>query len=81
MFSLSAHLYDAIYLSRGKDYEADALSVHELAKENLRSGGNSLLDVACGTGIHLSYLKNFLTARGWTWTQICSRQPRRKCPK
>ena len=64
MFSLSAHLYDAIYLARGKDYEADALSVHELAKENLRSGGNSLLDVACGTGIHLSYLKNFFNCEG-----------------
>jgi len=64
MFSLSAHLYDAIYLARGKDYEADALSVHELAKGNLRSGGNSLLDVACGTGIHLSYLKNFFNCEG-----------------
>jgi len=64
MFSLSAHLYDTIYLSRGKDYEADVLSVHELAKENLRSGGNSLLDVACGTGIHLSYLKNYFDCEG-----------------
>ena len=64
MFSLSAHYYDAIYLSRGKDYEADAQSVHELVKANLKSGGNTLLDVACGTGIHLSYLKNYFDCEG-----------------
>jgi ubiquinone/menaquinone biosynthesis C-methylase UbiE len=64
MFSLSANLYDIIYLSRGKDYEADAQSIHELIKNHLRSGGNTLLDVACGTGIHLSYLKNYFDCEG-----------------
>jgi ubiquinone/menaquinone biosynthesis C-methylase UbiE len=64
MFSLSAHLYDAIYLGRGKDYEADARSVHELVRNNLKSGGNTLLDVACGTGIHLSYLKSYFECEG-----------------
>jgi ubiquinone/menaquinone biosynthesis C-methylase UbiE len=64
MFSLSAHIYDLIYLSRGKDYEADAQSVHELVQANLKSGGKTLLDVACGTGIHLSYLKNYFDCEG-----------------
>jgi ubiquinone/menaquinone biosynthesis C-methylase UbiE len=64
MFTLSAHLYDKIYLTRGKDYEADAQSVHELVKTNLKSGGNTLLDVACGTGIHLNYLKNYFDCEG-----------------
>jgi ubiquinone/menaquinone biosynthesis C-methylase UbiE len=64
LFTLSAHLYDAIYLTRGKDYEADARSVHELVKENLKSGGNTLLDVACGTGIHLNYLKSYFECEG-----------------
>jgi ubiquinone/menaquinone biosynthesis C-methylase UbiE len=64
MFSLSAHIYDKIYLARGKDYEADAQSVHELIKANLKSGGNTLLDVACGTGIHLSYLRENFDAEG-----------------
>ena len=39
-------------------------SVHELVKDNLRSGGNTLLDVACGTGIHLSYLKDYFNCEG-----------------
>ncbi len=64
MFTLSAHLYDKIYLTRGKDYEADAQSVHELVKANLKSGGNTLLDVACGTGIHLNYLKDYFDCEG-----------------
>jgi ubiquinone/menaquinone biosynthesis C-methylase UbiE len=64
MFTLSAHLYDAIYLSRGKDYELEAKKVHELVQGSLKSGGNSLLDVACGTGIHLSYLKAFFDCEG-----------------
>jgi ubiquinone/menaquinone biosynthesis C-methylase UbiE len=64
MFTLSAHLYDAIYLSRGKDYELEAKKVHELVQGNLKSEGNSLLDVACGTGIHLSYLKAFFDCEG-----------------
>ena len=64
MFTLSAHLYDKIYLTRGKDYGADAESVHELVKAHLKSGGNTLLDVACGTGIHLNYLKNYFDCEG-----------------
>jgi ubiquinone/menaquinone biosynthesis C-methylase UbiE len=64
MFTLSAHLYDAIYLSRGKDYEREAQKVHELVQGNLKSGGNSLLDVACGTGIHLGYLKTYFDCAG-----------------
>jgi len=64
MFTLSAYLYDTIYLSRGKDYELEAQKVHELVLNNLRSGGNALLDVACGTGIHLNYLRNFFDGEG-----------------
>jgi ubiquinone/menaquinone biosynthesis C-methylase UbiE len=64
MFTLSAHLYDAIYLSRGKDFEAEAQSVHDRVQANIKSGGNSLLDVACGTGIHLNYLRALFDAEG-----------------
>ena len=64
MFTMSAHLYDLIYLTRGKNYEAEAKSVHELTQAHLKSGGNTLLDVACGTGIHLGYLKNYFDCEG-----------------
>jgi len=64
MFTLSANLYDAIYLSQGKDYQLEAQKVHERVQDNLKSGGNTLLDVGCGTGIHLSYLRDFFDAEG-----------------
>jgi ubiquinone/menaquinone biosynthesis C-methylase UbiE len=64
MFSLSAHIYDTIYLARGKDYQLEAQKIHELVRDNLKSGGNTLLDVACGTGIHLSYLRDYFDAEG-----------------
>jgi ubiquinone/menaquinone biosynthesis C-methylase UbiE len=59
MFSKSAEFYDTIYLSQGKDYANEAKSAHELIQKHLRSGGNMLLDVACGTGIHAGYLREY----------------------
>ncbi|KWT63938.1 methyltransferase type 11 [Streptomyces albus subsp. albus] len=41
--------------SRGKDYEREATAVGQLIREN-RPGASSLLDVACGTGLHLQFL-------------------------
>jgi ubiquinone/menaquinone biosynthesis C-methylase UbiE len=77
---MSAHLYDAIYLSRGKDFEAEARSVHQLVQDNLKSGGNSLLDVACGTGIHLSYLKNYFDCEGLDLDQKMLDAAQKKMP-
>jgi ubiquinone/menaquinone biosynthesis C-methylase UbiE len=59
MFSKSAEYYDTIYLSRGKNYAHEAKLAHELIQKHLRSGGNTMLDVACGTGIHAGYLRDY----------------------
>jgi ubiquinone/menaquinone biosynthesis C-methylase UbiE len=59
MFTKSAEFYDTIYLSRGKNYANEAMSAHELVQKHLCSGGNTLLDVACGTGIHAGYLREY----------------------
>jgi ubiquinone/menaquinone biosynthesis C-methylase UbiE len=80
MFTMSAHLYDAIYLSRGKDFENEARSVHDLAAAKLRSGGNSLLDVACGTGIHLTYLKKYFECEGLDLDPNMIEAARKKMP-
>jgi len=80
MFTMSAHLYDAIYLSRDKDFEAEAQSAHKLVQGNLKSGGNSLLDVACGTGIHLSYLKSYFDCEGLDLDQKMLDAAQKKMP-
>jgi SAM-dependent methyltransferase len=64
MYSESAHLYDIIYQSQGKDYAAEAQRIHTLADLHQKSQGNSLLDVACGTGLHCACLGAFYQAHG-----------------
>jgi ubiquinone/menaquinone biosynthesis C-methylase UbiE len=62
MFSLSSQYYDLIYSF--KDYQAEAQKLIDVIGKNLGSGGNRLLDVACGTGRHLEYLQEEFKAEG-----------------
>jgi len=80
MFTFSAHLYDAIYLSRGKNYAAEAESVHQLIQQNLRSRGNTLLDVACGTGLHTSHLREHYQVEGLDLDAQMIDAATQKCP-
>jgi SAM-dependent methyltransferase len=47
-----------------KDYPAEAAMVREAIESHCKSEGNSLLDVACGTGKHLAELANWFDAWG-----------------
>jgi ubiquinone/menaquinone biosynthesis C-methylase UbiE len=49
---------------RSKDYRAEVQHFTAIVRENLRSGGNRLLDVACGTGRHIEYLKENFDVEG-----------------
>ncbi len=64
MFSQSHRYYDAIYASKGKDYPAEAEYLHAIIRRNRRSGGNELLDVACGTGGHIGPLSKDYSVTG-----------------
>jgi SAM-dependent methyltransferase len=55
MFRKSAHLYDAIYSSA--DYPRQAEKLRKLVADR-HPGPRSLLDVACGTGLHLEQLRD-----------------------
>lgn len=44
--------YDLIHRARGKDYGAEAGKVADMVRR-LRPAATTLLDVACGTGLHL----------------------------
>lgn len=63
MFSHTAQWYDTIYLSI-KDYGAEAEKLTGFIRAYGRARGNHLLDVACGTGLHLSYLKAHFHVEG-----------------
>lgn len=61
MFSRSAHLYDAIYSF--KDYAAESERLHGLVDQRT-PGARTLLDVACGTGMHLAELRRWYEVEG-----------------
>jgi len=52
MFSKSAQYYDEIYGAADKDYEAEVTLAHKLIQKYKHTDGNTLLEVACGTGVH-----------------------------
>jgi SAM-dependent methyltransferase len=62
MFTQTAAFYDRIY--DFKDYQQESQQVIDLVDQHLRSGGNRLLDVACGTGRHLEYLARRFDVEG-----------------
>ena len=64
MFSKSAKFYNALYGSMGKDYTTEAQKVHQIIQKHKRSSGDTLLEVACGTGIHASILGNDYQVEG-----------------
>ena len=57
-----AKYYDRVYSF--KDYLDEAVRLQNLIIKYLKSGGNSLLDVGCGTGLHLKYLKDDFVCTG-----------------
>lgn len=62
MFTKSQQYYDAIY--SWKDYAEEARRLERSISEHKRSAGNALLDVACGTGGHIPYLRDDFAYEG-----------------
>ena len=61
MFAPSARFYDAIYSF--KDYGKEAAQIEALIRER-RPNARTLLDVACGTGLHLQHLRESYEVEG-----------------
>ena len=55
-YKSTARYYDLIY--SWKDYKNEADRLKQLIKKYKKSPGNELLDIACGTGRHIQYLKD-----------------------
>ncbi len=62
MYKESARYYDEIYSF--KDYRKESEKLHRLIRQYKESPGNSLLDVACGTGNHITFLKKHYVVEG-----------------
>ena len=57
-----AKYYDLIY--SWKDYEKEAFVLKQFFSEHKKSDGTRLLDVACGTGHHIKFLKDEYSCTG-----------------
>jgi SAM-dependent methyltransferase len=62
MYTKSEALYDAIYHWKG--YQREATRLCQFIKAHQQSHGNALLDVACGTGSHIAYLREMFAVEG-----------------
>jgi ubiquinone/menaquinone biosynthesis C-methylase UbiE len=57
-----AEYYDLLYSF--KDYKRETVRIKALVSKYKKSEGKELLDVACGTGHHLNYLKDEFSCTG-----------------
>ncbi len=78
MFDKSAQFYDAIYAF--KDYEGEAERLRAMIQARVPSPEVTLLDVACGTGLHLAYLKKQVAVEGLDLDPNMLEIARRRCP-
>ena len=61
MFELTADIYDLVYSH--KDYAAESAWVRDAVRSHVPDA-QTLLDVACGTGKHLEYLRHDFACEG-----------------
>jgi ubiquinone/menaquinone biosynthesis C-methylase UbiE len=79
VFRHTAHVYDLLYQAAGKDYAAESNDLHALIQERVPAA-TSLLDVACGTGGHLEYLRRWYEVVGVDLDPAMLRHGRRRLP-
>ena len=77
MYVKSASYYDAIYAFR--DYAAGAAAIEDVVRERMPSA-RSLLDVACGTALHLEHWREELDVEGLDLSPELLRIAATRCP-
>jgi SAM-dependent methyltransferase len=78
MYEQLADYYDEIY--HFKNYQKESEKIESLIQQHKRSSGTNLLDVACGTGNHIGYLKQRYTVEGLDFSHEMLRIARKKHP-
>jgi len=77
---LSVRYYDALYEAKGKDYAREAQRLHGYIQQYKRCPNGALLDVACGTGGRLAFLRRFYEVEALDLNPDMLEEARRKCP-
>jgi SAM-dependent methyltransferase len=79
MYKQLADYYDEIY--HFKNYQKEAEKIETLIQQYKKSSGNRLLDVACGTGSHIAYLRQHYVVEGLDFSPEMLRLARKKHPE
>lgn len=78
MYTLSAQYYDKLYSF--KDYLDEVNKLVGMLDEKLPARNRQLLDVACGTGRHLEFLRNYFQVAGMDMSGDMLSQARKRLP-
>lgn len=73
-----AKYYDKIY--HWKDYTIETTKIKELIKQHKTTSGNSLLEVGCGTGHHITHLQDTFQCTGVDLNEEILEVAREKLP-
>jgi ubiquinone/menaquinone biosynthesis C-methylase UbiE len=73
-----ARYYDKLYETI--DYKTNSLKLHNFIQQHKKSVGKDWLDVACGTGTHISHLMDKYNATGFDLSEAMLEIAREKCP-
>ncbi|MCL2252412.1 MAG: class I SAM-dependent methyltransferase, partial [Treponema sp.] len=63
MYKIVSKYYDMMYVN-DESYKSEIDKVISLIDQYKKSEGNTLLDIACGTGAQAAYLQNQFTVTG-----------------
>jgi SAM-dependent methyltransferase len=64
MFTQTARFYDALYAGKGKNYQRESDRLKGFIESHAKTPAAALLDVACGTGGHLQFLRQWYEVEG-----------------
>ena len=80
MLSGSEKFYDDIYSDMGKNYAEEADKIHDWIQKCKHTAGDTLLDVACGTGTHVGFLSKYYKVEGIDLNSEMLKVARKKHP-
>ena len=79
MWAELAKYYDLLYA--WKPYEKEANIIHDIIQKNKKTSGSEMLDVACGTGNHIQFLKKHYKITGTDLNKDMLKVAKKKFPK
>jgi SAM-dependent methyltransferase len=79
-YTRSARYYDALYAVVGKGYAEEAQLIHDVVQRHRQSSGKALLDLGCGTGGHLRFLRKLYDVVGLDLDPAMLAVARQTCP-